>query len=90
MKQINLVQIGIGTVGGAMVGQVIANRERWRRELALDVQIAAVVGTEGALPAEDIAGLPDATLEAVVAGRQAGMGLREAAHGAALIPPGES
>jgi homoserine dehydrogenase len=89
VKQVSLIQIGIGTVGGAVVGQVIANRARWRRELALDVQIAAVAGTEGALPAEDIAGLPDATLEAVVAGRQAGLGLREAARGASLIPPGE-
>lgn len=90
MKQINLVQIGIGTVGGEVVAQVIANRERWRRELGLEVQIAAVVGKDGALPAEDIAGLPDATLQAVVAGRQAGMGLTEAADGGALVPPAEA
>ena len=89
MKTIRLVQIGIGTVGGEVVGQVIANRDRWRQELGLDIQIAAVVGTEGALPAEDIAGLEDATLQAVVAGRMAGQGLAAAAGGAALIPPAE-
>jgi homoserine dehydrogenase len=90
VKQISLVQIGIGTVGGEVVAQVIANRDRWRRELGLDVQIAAVVGKEGALPGEDIAGLPDETLEAVVAGRQTGLGLTQAAGGAALVPPAEA
>jgi len=90
VKRINLVQIGIGTVGGEVVGQVIANRERWRRELGLDVLIRAVIGTGGALPGEDIAGLSDATLQAVVAGRQAGLGLTEAAAGAALVPPAEA
>ena len=89
MKQINLVQIGIGTVGGEVVGQIIANRARWRQELGLDIQVAGVAGTGGALPGEDIAGLSDATLQAAVAGRLAGQGLAAAAGGRSLVPTEE-
>src|SRR5687768_7941107 len=35
VRRVTLVQIGIGTVGGAVVEQVLDNRDRWRRELGL-------------------------------------------------------
>jgi len=89
VKQIILVQLGIGTVGGEVVAQVLANRERWRRELALDVSLGAVAGRDGALVAEDLAGQPDERLIAAVEGRRTGRGLADLAGGA-LVPPEEA
>jgi homoserine dehydrogenase len=56
VKQITLVQLGIGTVGGEVVAQVLAQRERWRRDLAIGVAIGAIIGRDGALVADDPAG----------------------------------
>ena len=89
MKRVALVQIGIGTVGGEVVEQALANRDRWQRELRLDVRVAAVAGREGAV-AEDVdadAELPEGLLRDAVAGRRRGQGLGEAAAGHSLIPP---
>lgn len=89
VRRITLVQIGIGTVGGAVLDQVVANRERWRRELRLDVVVGAVAGRDGALAAADETGLPDDRLRAVLAGRRGGDDLAAAADGASLVPPAE-
>ena len=90
MRRITLVQLGIGTVGGAVVEQVLANRDRWRREFGLEVAVGAVVGRDGALVGEEPTGLPDELLRAVVGGRRVGTGLREVAGAGALVPPGEA
>ena len=79
MKRITLIQIGIGTVGGAVVEQVLAHRERWRQTLGLDLAVGAVVGREWALVGEDGAGLSDETLGAVLVARRNGDGLRSLA-----------
>ena len=89
MKRITLIQLGIGTVGGEVLAQVLAQRERWRRDLALDIGIGAVVGRHGAMVADDPAGLADERLVAVRDVRRAGRGLAEIAGGA-LVPPGEA
>ncbi len=89
MKRITLVQIGIGTVGGEVVAQALANRDRWRRDLGLDVALGAVAGRDGALAADDPAGLTAARLLSAVEGRRAGRGLAELAGGA-LAPPAEA
>lgn len=65
MKRVALLQIGYGTVGGAVIEQVLAHRASWRETLNLDVRVAAVAGRRGAvalecsddLAAEDLAGL---------------------------------
>ena len=90
MRRITLIQLGIGTVGGEVVEQAIANRERWRRDLALDVRIGAVIGRSGALVASGPDGLPDDIVRTAVAGRRAGASLGELATDATLVPSGEA
>ena len=90
MRRITLIQLGIGTVGGEVVEQAIANRERWRRDLALDVRIGAVIGRSGALVASGPDGLPDDVVRTAVAGRRAGASLDELATDATLVPSGEA
>jgi homoserine dehydrogenase len=46
---IRVIQIGVGTVGGEVVRQLYAGRERWRRDFGLDVVLSALVGRAGAL-----------------------------------------
>ena len=41
MKRVSLVQVGVGTVGGAVVEQVLENRRRWREGFGIDVTFAA-------------------------------------------------
>ena len=86
MRQVTLVQVGVGTVGGAVVEQVLDHRARWRRDLALEVGVGAVVTRDGALVADEPAGLPDETLRAVVAGRRAGATLRDVARQHGMVP----
>ncbi len=88
--RVALVQIGIGVVGGEVVEQVLANRDRWRQSLGLDVRVAAVSGRDGALAEEPGAPLPDDLLRTAVSARRGGQGLREAAGGRALIPTEEA
>lgn len=92
MIHITLVQVGIGTVGGAVVDQVITNRARWSRDYKLDVAIGAVIGRGGALVDASLNGLPDDLLRAAVNGRRAGNGLLDIAaeQGRSLIDPAEA
>jgi len=90
VRRVTLVQLGIGTVGGAVVGQVLANRPRWRRDLRLDVVVGAIAGRGGALVADDEGGLPDDRLRAAVEGRRRGEDLAGATGGASLVPPAEA
>ena len=70
MKSVALVQVGYGTVGGAVIGQVQAHREQWRETLGLDVRIAAIAGREGAVAIEaDASGVPDASARSLVSSR---------------------
>ena len=62
MKKLALVQVGYGTVGGAVIRQVIANRSMWRQALDLDVRIAAVAGKNGVVLAETADELSDEQL----------------------------
>lgn len=92
MKRVSLVQVGFGTVGGALIEQVIENRPRWRERFGLDITIAAVAGRAGATIADDASGLSDATLRQLVDGRRSGT--RGVDHGSvtealpALAQPG--
>lgn len=91
MKRITLIQLGIGTVGGAVVAQVLENRERWRQTLGLDLAIGAVIGRGGALVACDLGVLPDAILRAAVDERRDGRPLAGlAGEGVAVIPPADA
>ena len=90
MERVALVQIGIGTVGGETVAQALANRGRWRRELGLDVRVAAVAGRAGAVVEEPGGELPEGLLRDAVSNRREGQGLAGVATGRALVPPAEA
>ena len=44
MSRVTVVQVGLGTVGGEVISQIVANRERWQNVLGRDVRIGAVIG----------------------------------------------
>lgn len=70
MKRIALIQIGFGTVGGAVIEQVLDNQERWRQELELDMSFVAIAGREGARVAESGRALPAEVLRSAVSHRR--------------------
>ena len=72
VRRITLVQIGIGTVGGAVIEQVVAHRDHWRSTLGIDIQIGAIVTRAGAVVSADGGSLPDAVLTGLVRGRRDG------------------
>src|SRR5215208_2044524 len=80
----------MGTVGGEVIEQAIANRDRWWNSHGLDVRIGAVVGLGGALvtPAHD--GLSDELLHGLVRSRRIGQALHEAAAGHELVEAPEA
>ncbi len=51
MRRVTLLQIGIGTVGGAVLEQTIANRDRWRRDFATEFVVGALGGRDGVVAA---------------------------------------
>jgi homoserine dehydrogenase len=90
VTRVTLVQVGMGTVGGETIEQVIANRDRWWRDYGLDVRIGAVIGLGGALVATEPDGLGEDLLAGLVRSRRAGQALREAAAGHELVEPPEA
>ena len=72
VRQITLVQLGIGTVGGAVIEQVVANRDHWRSALGIDLRVGAVVTRAGAVVSASGAVLPDEVLLGMVRGRREG------------------
>lgn len=72
MRQITLVAVGIGTVGGAVLEQVVANRDHWRSTLGIDVRVGAIVTRAGAVVSASGGPLPDEVLLGMVRGRREG------------------
>jgi homoserine dehydrogenase len=72
MRRVNLVQIGVGLIGGAVIEQIVQNRPIWRERLGVDIRYQAVAGRTGALVATSPDGFDDDFLAQVVAGRSAG------------------
>jgi homoserine dehydrogenase len=90
VSRVTLVQVGMGTVGGETIEQVIANRDRWWDAHGLDVRIGAVIGLGGALVTPGPDGLDDELLHGLVRSRRAGQALREAAAGHELVEAPEA
>ena len=90
MSRVTLVHVGMGTVGGEAIEQVIANRDRWWDAHGLDVRIGAVIGLGGALVTTEADGLSDELLHGLVRSRRAGRALRGAATGRELVEPPEA
>ncbi|HEV2108224.1 MAG TPA: hypothetical protein VGR16_08180 [Thermomicrobiales bacterium] len=72
MRSVQLIQVGIGTVGGEVINQVIAHREEWRQRLELDIQVVAVARGAGALRRSDRGGLSDDVLRQAIEARRSG------------------
>jgi homoserine dehydrogenase len=70
MKHIGIVQIGFGTVGGALLEQVVAHNGAWREQLEIDVRVDAIVGRSGVLVAPDSDGFTDESLREIVGWRR--------------------
>jgi homoserine dehydrogenase len=85
VKRIQLVQVGIGTVGGTVVEQVLDHRERWRSAFGIDVAVSALIGTGGALVSERDGGFDESFLRQVVAARRSGAPMDDS--GATLADP---
>lgn len=71
MKNVVLVQMGYGVVGGAVIRQVVDLRTTWRDQLGLDVRIGAVTGKNGTVMMEEGAPLKGADLLACCENRGA-------------------
>ena len=87
MSRVTLVQVGMGTIGGETIEQVITNRERWWHDYGLDVRVGAVIALGGALVSDEADGLADDLLLDLVRSRRAGQALREAAGHELIEPP---
>lgn len=72
MKHIRVVQIGYGTVGGAVIEQITAHRAMWRERLGLDVSLVALGGRSGAVCVDIDQGIPDDVCLERVRQRRAG------------------
>ena len=76
MKQIRTIQVGLGLIGGTVVEQIVQNRANWQSERQLDVGVAAVLTTTGALIAGQ-RGFTDDELESIIVRRREGADLPE-------------
>ncbi|HYI25970.1 MAG TPA: hypothetical protein VD767_11215 [Thermomicrobiales bacterium] len=82
MKRITLAQVGVGTVGGAVVEQVIACRPVWKRTLGLDVAVGAIIRRSGATVEPE--GLSDTGLRQLLGERREGVSSGETSPDSAL------
>ncbi|MGB3327498.1 MAG: hypothetical protein WBA46_01005, partial [Thermomicrobiales bacterium] len=55
MKRVSVVQVGLGTVGGVLLEQILDQHDRWMQEHGLDIQVMAVANRAGAVvgPCDD-------------------------------------
>jgi homoserine dehydrogenase len=72
--RVQLVQVGIGTVGGEVIAQVVRHRDTWRQNLGIEVTVCALIGREGAFAAGPD-GICDAELQEIVDSRRKGASL---------------
>lgn len=89
MKRIIVAHIGAGTVGGAAIEQELEQRQRWQRTHGIDVVIAAVIGTAGAIVASSAEGLSTELLSTIASHKKSGQSIIACAqdHGAEIVEP---
>jgi homoserine dehydrogenase len=68
--KVTVLVIGIGTVGGTLIEQILAGRERWQTRLGMELAVGSIAGPGGATAPD--AELSDQTLRALVDSRRAG------------------
>lgn len=74
-----LVQIGVGTVGSAVVRLLLENRDRWRTVYGLEVGYAALIDSRGVVFNRDC--IADAALYELLEAKAAGASLAEVPQG---------
>lgn len=72
MRHLRVVQIGYGTVGGAVLEQIAAHRAMWRDRLRIDVAVVALGGRDGAVQVDTDDGIDDDDLRRHAAERRNG------------------
>ena len=75
MKRVTVVQIGFGTVGGAVLEQIAENQQVWRNSLGVEVGVGAIIGRSGALVSDQPAGFSADELREAVTRRRSGQEL---------------
>lgn len=75
VKQIPLIQFGVGNVGRSLIEQVIANRERHADTLNLRLEYVALADSDGAVVNSD--GLSDEVLKEIVTAKAGGGRLKD-------------
>lgn len=80
--RVTVLVIGIGTVGGTLIEQILAGRARWRSRLGTDLVVGSIAGPSGATAPD--AGLTEPTLRSLVDARRSGRPIAEAAAAAGL------
>ena len=76
MKRLRTIQVGLGLIGGTVVEQMVTHRAEWQAKHGVDVGIAAILTTGGALIAGQ-RGFTDDELTAIVVRRREGEDLPE-------------
>lgn len=74
-KRISVVQLGMGTVGGVLLEQMLDQHDRWQDDFGLDIRVMAVAGRSGAVTgrrdaSEALQPLGEATVRELIAGRR--------------------
>lgn len=78
LKNISIVQLGLGGVGRALVRQILANRKYHAEKLSIALQYVALSDRDGALISKQ--GIPDKQLKKLVEAKEQGIRLRDVEH----------
>lgn len=78
-RQARVIQIGVGSVGSAVVRLLMQQRARWRDLYGVDVQVSALLDTRGSIV--NPRGLEDSELLSALESKGAGRSLAEIAGG---------
>jgi homoserine dehydrogenase len=70
VKRVNLIQVGVGLIGTTTIEQVLENRERWQKELGIDVVYRGLIDFDVAIACDEPSGYSETTLRSIVEGRK--------------------
>jgi homoserine dehydrogenase len=79
VRQISLIQFGVGLIGQAAILQVLEHRGRWRETLGVDVVYRGLIDSSGGVSCEDSDGYSEPTLRAAVELRLQGQKISDVA-----------
>lgn len=80
MKQVNLIQLGVGLIGQTTIAQVRENRSRWQSDLGLDIVYRGMIDTSTAVCCQGDHGYAESSLATMLLTRQAGGSIADAAR----------